>query len=121
MLVLHIAASEPGMVNLRATLDGRDDYYGDCRPCTDYPNMLVYDGGTGSRNGIFFAAALTGFSEGGTIRTVGGALEVQGANEVTLLLSVGTSFYHGNSTRMRQRWMPLMRQTAAMRNCCTAI
>ena len=95
VLVLHIAASEPGMVNLRATLDGRDDYYDDCRPCTDYPNMLVYDGGTGSRNGIFFAAALTGFSEGGTIRTVGGALEVQGANEVTLLLSVGTSFYHG--------------------------
>ena len=92
---MHIAASEPGMVNLRATLDGRDDYYDDCRPCTDYPNMLVYDGGTGSRNGIFFAAALTGFSEGGTIRTVGGALEVQGANEVTLLLSVGTSFYHG--------------------------
>ena len=95
VLVLHIAASEPGLVNLRATLDGRDDYYDDCRPCTDYPNMLVYDGGTGSRNGIFFAAALTGFSEGGTIRTVGGALEVQGANEVTLLLSVGTSFYHG--------------------------
>jgi alpha-L-fucosidase 2 len=54
VLVLHIAASEPGMVNLRATLDGRDDYYDDCRPCTDYPNMLVYDGGTGSRNGIFF-------------------------------------------------------------------
>ena len=41
VLVLHIAASEPGMVNLRATLDGRDDYYDDCRPCTDYPNMLV--------------------------------------------------------------------------------
>ena len=43
VLVMHIAASEPAMVNLRATLDGRDDYYDDCRPCTDYPNMLVYD------------------------------------------------------------------------------
>ena len=29
----------------------------------------------GSRNGIFFAAALTGFSEGGTIRTVGGVAD----------------------------------------------
>ena len=92
---MHIAASEPAMVNLRATLDGRDDYYDDCRPCTDYPNMLVYDGGTGSKDGIFFAAALTGFAEGGTLRTVGGALEVKNANEVTLILSVGTSFYHG--------------------------
>lgn len=95
VLVMHIAASEPAMVNLRATLDGRDDYYDDCRPCTDYPNMLVYDGGTGSKDGIFFAAALTGFAEGGTLRTVGGALEVKDANEVTLILSVGTSFYHG--------------------------
>lgn len=95
VLVMHIAASEPAMVNLRATLDGRDDYYDDCRPCTDYPNMLVYDGGTGSKDGIFFAAALTGFAEGGTLRMVGGALEVKDANEVTLILSVGTSFYHG--------------------------
>ena len=59
VLVMHIAASEPAMVNLRATLDGRDDYYDDCRPCTDYPNMLVYDGGTGSKDGIFFAAFTT--------------------------------------------------------------
>ena len=95
VLVVHIAASEPGKLNLKASLDGRDDYYDDCRPCTDYANMIVYTGGTGSRDGIFFAAALTGFTEGGTLRTIGGSIVVQDANEVTLLLSVGTSFYHG--------------------------
>ncbi|WP_295216435.1 glycoside hydrolase family 95 protein [Ruminococcus sp.] len=95
VLVLHIAASEPGKINFRATVDGRDDYYDDCRPCTDYDNMIVYTGGTGSQDGIFFAAALTGFTEGGSIHTVGGSLVVEHANEATLLLSVGTSFYHG--------------------------
>ncbi len=95
VLVVHIAASEVGKVNLSVSLDGRDDYYDDCRPCTDYDNMLVYTGGTGSRDGIFFAAALTGFTENGTLRTVGGSLVVRDANEVTLVLSVGTSFYHG--------------------------
>ena len=97
VLVIHIAASKPGMISLRASLDGRDDYYDDNRPCTDYENMILYTGGTGSRDGIFFAAALTGTAEGGSIRTVGGSLVIANANEATLLLSVGTSFYHGES------------------------
>lgn len=97
VLVIHIAASKPGMISLRASLDGRDDYYDDNRPCTDYKNMILYTGGTGSRDGIFFAAALTGTAEGGSIRTVGGSLVIANANEATLLLSVGTSFYHGES------------------------
>ena len=59
--------------------------------------MILYTGGTGSRDGIFFAAALTGTAEGGSIRTVGGSLVIANANEATLLLSVGTSFYHGES------------------------
>ena len=97
VLVIHIAASKPGMISLRASLDGRDDYSDDNRPCTDYENMILYTGGTGSRDGIFFAAALTGTAEGGSIRTVGGSLVIANANEATLLLSVGTSFYHGES------------------------
>lgn len=97
VLVIHIAASKPGMISLCASLDGRDDYYDDNRPCTDYENMILYTGGTGSRDGIFFAAALTGTAEGGSIRTVGGSLVIANANEATLLLSVGTSFYHGES------------------------
>lgn len=83
--------------------------------------MLVYDGGTGSKDGIFFAAALTGFAEGGTLRTVGGALEVKDANEVTLILSVGTSFYHGEQYEDSAKLDASMRRTVVMRNCCTGI
>ncbi len=95
VLVVHIAASEPGKINLTVSLDGRDDYFDDCRPCEEYENMIVFTGGTGSRDGIFFAAALTGFVEGGTLRTLGGKLSVREANEVTLVLGVATSFYQG--------------------------
>lgn len=95
VLVLHLEASERGKINVRAAIDGRDDYYDDCRPHSDYDNMLLYTGGTGSRDGIFFAAAMTAFSEGGSVRTVGGSLVVSDADATTLLLSVGTSFYHG--------------------------
>jgi hypothetical protein len=59
-----MSASEPALVNLRALWTAEIDYSDCCRPCAEYPNMLVYDGGTGSKDGIFFAAALTGFAEG---------------------------------------------------------
>ncbi|MBQ8513874.1 MAG: glycoside hydrolase family 95 protein [Ruminococcus sp.] len=95
VLVVHVAASEPGKVNLRATIDGRDDYYDDCRPCKE--NAILYNGGTGSRDGIFFAAVLGAASVGGTVKTVGGQLVVENADEATLVLSVGTSFYDGDS------------------------
>ncbi len=96
VLVVHIEASERGKVNLRASIDGRDDYYDDCRPYESEENMILYTGGTGSRDGIFFAAAMTAFAEGGTLRTVGGELVASGVDAVTLVLSVGTSFYHGD-------------------------
>ncbi len=95
VLVVHIEASERNKLNLQVSLDGRDDYYDDCRPCTDCANTLLYTGGTGSQDGIFFAAALTGMIEGGTMRTIGGTLVIKDADAVTILLSVGTSFYHG--------------------------
>ena len=95
VMVVHVAASEPGMVNLRASIDGRDDYYDDCRPCRE--NAILYNGGTGSRDGIFFAAVLGAAAVGGTVKTLGGQLVVENADEATLVLSAGTSFYHGDS------------------------
>ncbi len=94
IMVLHIAANQKGCLSLSVDIDGRDDYYDDCRPCA--PNTILYTGGTGSKNGIFFAAALTGKQIGGTMRTLGGQLVIEKADEVTLLLSVATSFYHGD-------------------------
>lgn len=90
-MVVHITASQPGMINVSCGIDGRDDYYDDNRPCGE--NMLLYTGGTGSKDGIFFAAAVGAKAEGGEVRTLGGKISVKNADEVTLILSVRTSFY----------------------------
>lgn len=95
VMVVHITASESGKINLRASLDGRDDYYDDCRPCKE--NAIMYTGGTGSRDGIFFASVLGCTSVGGRVYTIGGQLAAENADEVTFVLSVGTSFYNGDS------------------------
>lgn len=91
VMVIRISAEKQGMVSLSCCLDGRDDYYDNNRPCGK--NMLLYDGGTGSRDGIFFAAVLGAEAKGGSLRTVGGKITVQNADEVMLVLSARTSFY----------------------------
>jgi len=91
VMVIHITADKPGAVTLDCSVDGRDDYYDDNRPCGE--NMLMYTGGTGSRDGIFFAAAIGAKAKGGTLRTVGGKLRAENADEVTIVLAVRTSFY----------------------------
>lgn len=95
VMAVHIKSSEPGMVNVKAILEGRDDYYDDCRPCKE--NAIMYNGGTGSRSGISFAAVLGASSVGGRVYTLGGKLIAENADEVTFVMSVGTSFYHGES------------------------
>lgn len=94
VMVIHISASEPGKISLTCGIDGRDDYYDDNRPCGE--NMLLYTGGTGSKDGIFFAAAIGAVSDGGEVRTLGGRLSVRNADEVTIVLSARTSFYSEN-------------------------
>ncbi|MBO4762151.1 MAG: glycoside hydrolase family 95 protein, partial [Lachnospiraceae bacterium] len=90
-LVVRIKASEPGRVFLRAEIDGRDGYYDNNRPCGE--NMIMLSGGSGSGNGIAFAAVLSGKCKGGHIGTVGKKLVAEGADEVVLALTVRTSFY----------------------------
>lgn len=94
VMVIHISASETGKISLTCGIDGRDDYYDDNRPCGE--NMLLYTGGTGSKDGIFFAAAVGAAADGGEVRTIGGKLSVKNADEVTIVLSVRTSFYTEN-------------------------
>lgn len=95
LLVIHFKASEPGALCFTASLDGREDYYDDNRPVEE--TVILYTGGTGSRNGIFFAAGMTAFAKGGHVETVGSSLRVNDAQEALLLLSVETSFYHGDA------------------------
>ena len=94
VLVIDVHADTPGSVSLECSIDGRDDYYDDNRPCGE--NMILYTGGTGSRDGIFFAACLGAKAEGGEIRTVGGKIVVKNADSVMIVLSARTSFYTGD-------------------------
>ena len=94
VMVVHISADCDKAVNLVCSIDGRDDYYDDNRPCGE--NMLLYTGGTGSSNGIFFAAAVGAMTSDGELRTLGGKLVVKNATDVTIVLSARTSFYGNN-------------------------
>lgn len=91
VMVVHITASEPSSVTLSCRVDGRDDYYDDNRPCGE--SMILYTGGTGSRDGIFFAGVMGAKSKGGTVRTLGNKISVKNADEVMIVFSAKTSFY----------------------------
>ncbi|MCR4584919.1 MAG: glycoside hydrolase family 95 protein [Lachnospiraceae bacterium] len=91
VLAVHVSADKPGKINLDAGIDGRDDEYDDNRPCAD--NMIMITGGTGSADGIFFAAVLSGSCSGGSLRTVGKKLRIREADSATLYVSARTSFY----------------------------
>ena len=94
VMVIRITSGSPASVSLTCDIDGRDDYYDDNRPCGK--NMLMYSGGTGSRDGIFFAACVGAKAAGGEIRTMGGKIKITNADEAVIVLSVRTSFYGDN-------------------------
>ncbi|MDE5565090.1 MAG: glycoside hydrolase family 95 protein, partial [Oscillospiraceae bacterium] len=82
LLIIHLTCDTPGKLNFSASLDGREDYYDDNRPVEE--NVILYTGGTGSRDGIFFAAGMTVLTKGGTTETIGSAIQVSGADAVSL-------------------------------------
>lgn len=91
VMVIRISADSPASVCLDCFIDGREERYDDNRPCGE--NMLLFNGGAGSRDGIFFAAVLGAVNTGGTLRTVGNHIRIEKADEVMLVLSARTSFY----------------------------
>ncbi|MBR1861476.1 MAG: glycoside hydrolase family 95 protein [Lachnospiraceae bacterium] len=93
-LIVYVKAEKKGSLSFTAELDGRDDYYDDNRPVGK--DIILYNGGTGSADGIFFAAALTGKCKGGEIKTVGGKLQITNADEAVIALTVRTSFYENS-------------------------
>lgn len=94
VMIVHISASEPSSVSLSCSIDGRDDYYDNNRPCDK--NMILYTGGTGSRDGIFFAGVIGAKAHGGETRTLGGKISVRNADEVMIVFSARTNFYTKN-------------------------
>lgn len=94
IMVIDIHSDTPKSISLTCGLGGRDDYYDENRPCGD--NMIIFTGGTGSSDGIFFAACLGAKAEGGEVKTVGNKISIKNADSVMLILSARTSFYTEN-------------------------
>lgn len=94
VMVIGITADSPASISIECSIDGRDDLYDDNRSCAD--NMLLYTGGTGSRDGIFFAAAVGASAKGGELRTIGGSISIKNADEAMIVISARTSFYGEN-------------------------
>lgn len=90
VMVVHLSA-ENGTLEFSAYIDGRDDYYDDNRPVKD--NIIMYSGGTGGKNGIFFAAALAASSTDGNVYTQGGKIYIENATDAMLILAARSSYY----------------------------
>jgi alpha-L-fucosidase 2 len=89
-LVIRLTASRPGLVTFRALLgrigavtraDGTD---------------AVMMTGRCAEGGTEFAVGLRALADGGRVTATDNALAVEGANSVTLVLTVGTSYYHAD-------------------------
>ncbi len=91
VMLIYLKASVPGKLSCTIGIGGRDDYFDDCRP--DGKGNIVYSGGTGSKDGIFFTAALRAVNHGGSMRTVGGSISIEAADEALIALGARTSFY----------------------------
>lgn len=91
VVVVRLAADAPGALTFGAELWRR--YDGRALAVSDRAIEL---GGRAGSNGTRFAAMAKMVAEGGTTSGVGDHLRVEAANAVTLLVSAGTDFCHGD-------------------------
>ncbi|WP_410606635.1 glycosyl hydrolase family 95 catalytic domain-containing protein [Amycolatopsis sp. lyj-109] len=92
VIVLRLTAETPGSISFSASLGTPQ------RGTTSSPNgtTIALDGVSADSRGIAgsvrFLALVNAVAEGGSTSSSGGTLRVSGANAVTLLISVGTSY-----------------------------
>ena len=91
VMVIFLKAQSAGKLSCSVSIGGRDDYFDDCR--RDGNGNIVYSGGTGSADGIFFAAALNAACTGGSKRCVGNTIRIEDADEAVIVLGARSSFY----------------------------
>ena len=91
-LVIRLTASRPGLITFRALL-GR---LGAVTRADGADTVLMT--GRCAEGGTEFAVELRALADGGRITAADNALTVDHANSVTLLLTVGTSYYHPDPT-----------------------
>ncbi len=91
-LVVRLATSQPGRVRVRI---GLDSDHAEASVVHDDDGLLLRGrngDAFGIEGGLRFAARLKVLATGGTLQRRGGRIEVEGADEVLLLLAAGTSF-----------------------------
>ncbi|WP_206320026.1 glycoside hydrolase family 95 protein [Streptomyces zingiberis] len=92
VIVVRLTASSPGAVSFTAAFDSPQ------RVTASSPDRITtaIDGTTETREGVTgrvrFRALARAQADGGTVTSDNGTLRVNGANSVTLLISIGTSY-----------------------------
>lgn len=94
VMVIHLTADKPKSISFTSVL--RRGRYLDEVKAFDNNTIAMY-ASPGSEKGIKFCTMVRALSKGGSVYTVGENLIVEKADEVTLLLSAATTFYHNNS------------------------
>lgn len=89
VLVMRITADQPGMVSFDARIcrERFCDTSGSLNQSTVY-----FDGRNGGDNGIAYMAAMTGWTDGGSLETCGEYIVVTNADEAVVLVAAETSF-----------------------------
>ena len=89
VMVLHFAADRPGMQNLVFSYGANPEATGSIR--ADGNNRLLYTARL-KNNGMKFALRIHAVNKGGTLKAEDGKIKVQGADEVTFLLTADTDY-----------------------------
>ncbi|MGN0614446.1 MAG: glycosyl hydrolase family 95 catalytic domain-containing protein [Porcipelethomonas sp.] len=94
VMVIGFTAEE-GKLDFSAYLSCSEDYYDNNRPVKD--NIILLTGSFGGVDGIRYGAALSASAQGGSVRTEGGKLYVEDAEEAFIVLAARSSYYAGEA------------------------
>lgn len=89
VMAVHIVSSDKKGLGLRISIGGRDDYFDNNSPVHD-DDLLLF-GGSGSEDGINFAAYVKVIADG-RVYPWGSFIYCEDCGEVTILLGAATSF-----------------------------
>jgi len=110
VIVMRLTADRPGQVSFTAAFDSPQRTTTE----TPHPDTLALNGVSGDAQGIAgavkFQALARAVPEGGQVHAENGSLTVTGANAVTLLISIGTSYKNyrdvgGNAAARAQEYL----------------
>lgn len=86
-LIINISADKKGSLDLTMRLDGRDDYFDDCRAIEN--GIFKMQGSMGE---LYFTAHLGAKAVGGEISNYGNFIRAQGCDEVCVFVTAHTSY-----------------------------